>query len=278
METYSKSLLAELDQQLEMLHSNSTTPLQYAVQAIEILIPILKKLKAFISSYCFKDTQEEILFFKTVKPKFIYRLIYYNELYILESNRRYCGSKFDRDYLKCEVGKIKDYIDANFEFHRYIRTGNSSNDESYFLRGKPNLSFAIDSFYFDSDHEFSTSHDYKVARFMANDLLYLYLHEQLAVSKTNHNSGFQTSKKVVRWTGPKAHFIELVYALHTCGMFNNGNIELKTLVISLSNAFEIEAGQFNRTFLELRSRKSDRTKFLSILAQQLTKRMDDADD
>lgn len=278
MDTYSKTLLAALDAELEIIHSNSDKPLEYSAQAVEVLIPTLRKLKTFISTYTFKDREEEIFFFKHVKPQFVYRLIYYNEVYIIESNRPYGGSKFDRNHIKYEIGKLKGFIDSNIDFYRYFRTGNTSCDESYFLRGKPNLSFGLDSFYFDSDHDFSTSHDFKIARFMANDLLFLYLHQRLSEVKIREDVQNPKPKTNLTWTAQKVYLIELVYALHTAGVFNNGTVELKTLVSMFSELFCVDTGQFYRTFLEIRNRKSDRTKFLNFLIKQLIRKMDEADD
>lgn len=276
METYSKKLLAEVDTALEKLHAEFDKPLEYSALAVEILIPVLRQLKSFVSTYTFKDAEEEIHFFKYVKPQFVYRLIYYNEVYIIESNRPYGGNKFDRDYIKQQIALLKRYIDSNFELYRYFRNGNNVYDSNYFLRGKPNLAFSIDSFYFDSDHDFSTSHDFKIAKFMASDLLFLYLHQQLSDAKSE--SPIAVKDLSLKWTAPKVYFIELLYALHTAGVFNNGKTELTTLFELFSPIFDIEPGQFNRTFIEIRSRKkTERTKFLSILITDLNKRMDEAD-
>jgi hypothetical protein len=72
--------------------------------------------------------------------------------------------------------------------------------------------------------------------------------------------------------------IELIYALHTEGVFNNGTSGLKEVTTFFESAFNIDLGQFNRVFLEIRNRKCDRTKFLNTLKNKLIIRMDDADE
>ena len=42
--------------------------------------------------------------------------------------------------------------------------------------------------------------------------------------------------------------------------------------------FDIDLGQYRRTFLEIRARKSERTKFITALNDTLIKRMDNSDD
>ena len=72
--------------------------------------------------------------------------------------------------------------------------------------------------------------------------------------------------------------MELIYALHADGVFNNGTSELKEVATFFESAFDVDLGQFNRTFLEIRSRQSERTKFLNTLKEKLILRMDDADE
>ena len=72
--------------------------------------------------------------------------------------------------------------------------------------------------------------------------------------------------------------IELIYALHTEGIFNHGVADIREIVQSFSKAFDIEIGQYHRTFNEITNRKAERTKFLSSLKDSLINRMDQADE
>ena len=82
----------------------------------------------------------------------------------------------------------------------------------------------------------------------------------------------------LKWTAPKVALTELLYALNSEGVFNNGTADLKDIAEFFEYIFEIDLGQYRRTFLEIRARKSDRTKFISSLNEALLKRMDNADD
>lgn len=68
-----------------------------------------------------------------------------------------------------------------------------------------------------------------------------------------------------------------MYALQSKGVFNNGSADLKEVAAFLEHTFEIDLGQYHRTFLEIRIRKTGRTKFLDTLTETLTTRMDEAD-
>ncbi len=139
---------------------------------------------------------------------------------------------------------------------------------------------ALDSYYFETDKIFSTSHDFKVAKILANDLIQLYLENQLIMidNKDNSEKTFRKPNINLTWTSSKVALTELLYALHAEGVFNNGNTEIKDIATYLEYAFNIELGDYYRTFLELRMRKTSRTKFLSSLTDGLIKKMDEADE
>jgi hypothetical protein len=179
MKIYSQKLLSELNRQLESAHAENEEPIKYAEQAIKILISILEELKTFFVSYKFQSKDDEITFFKHIKPQFVYKLIYYNEIYNIETNTPYGGEKVLRKFYNTELEKLKLYFDDNLDFYRYYRTGNTCLDKKYFLRGKHDIRLTLDSFYFQADHRFTTSHDFKVAQIMANDLIQVFLESEI---------------------------------------------------------------------------------------------------
>ena len=69
-----------------------------------------------------------------------------------------------------------------------------------------------------------------------------------------------------------------MYAFHTKGVFNNGAADLKEIASYFEDIFQIDLGQYRRTFLEIRARKTERTKFINALEVTLKKRMDDSDE
>lgn len=277
MKKFSESLILELDSNLESIHSENSNPLIYSEQAIKVLIAKLETLKSFFLQYEFENKIEEIAFFREIKPRVASRLIYYNEVYNIETNKPFGARKMLRKYFSAELKKLKLYFDDNIEFYRYYRTGNRCLDKKYFLRGRHDLRLTLDSFYLQADNRFSTSHDYKVARILANNLIKEYLEREIAILD-NRDATTSVPKTKMKWTGSKVALIELVYALHAEAVFNKGASGLKETISCFEAMFDINLGQFNRTFLEIRDRKSDRTKFLNTLTNTLITRMDTADE
>lgn len=266
MEKYYNKKILELEAALSELEIES----DYLTDKIEIAIPIvikcLSELKEFVLNNDFKSIQEEINFFKYQKPIIVSKLIYYNTVYKIETKRPYGYNRFKK-YFSKELKKLKRFFNSNIEFYKYYRSNNSFLDEKYFLRGKHDIRLWLDTFYFEADHRFSTSHDYKVAKIIANDLIQVYLEDRL--NNINVKRGSDNSLK---WTASKTALTELIYALYSHGVFNNGNTDIKLIAKTFEEAFNIELGDFYHTFMELKARKINRTKFLDSLCEALIKK------
>lgn len=282
MKSYIQELNSELQSQLQFIISETENQIKAAELSIRILLSVIDKLKKFTIKYKFKNEAEEIHFFKTMKPHFISKLIYHNRVLNIETKKPYGGEKISRKYLNNELNKLKRYFDNNLEFYKYHRTNSTYLDHKYFVRGKHDIKLSLDTFYFEADHRFCTSHDYKVAKIIAHDLVQVYLEDEIASldrkELKRHSKSELLPKPTISWTGSKVALIELMYALHAEGSLNNGKIELNVIADFFEKSFAIDLGQFHRSFLELRERKTARTKYMDSLRTALIKRMDDADD
>ncbi len=273
-------LLNNLNEQLNFIDLEIDDQIKKCEQAITVILKSIYELKKVATKTNFKSKSEEIQFFKEVKPLFTSKLIYFNLVYRIEMKKPNGGNKILKKYYNNELLKLKAFFDNELEFYQYFRSGSTYLDYKYFLRGEFDIKLALDSYYFESDMLFATSHDFKVATILANDLIELYLENQLLMLENNENSEKSQRKPNVKltWTGSKVALIELIYALHTEGVFNNGAADLKDIAEYFEHTFEIDLGQYRRVFLEIRARKSDRTKFLTTLNDSLQKRMENSDD
>jgi hypothetical protein len=85
-------------------------------------------------------------------------------------------------------------------------------------------------------------------------------------------------EKRLKWTSGIVDLVELVYALHEAGCFNQGNIYLKDLFVEMGNIFGMEIKNFSLYFTSIKNRvKGDRTKFLDKLKHTLVNRMESDD-
>lgn len=273
-------LLSNLNDQLSFIDLEIDNESTRCERAIEVILKTIEVVKTITSKTKFKTDAEEIKFFKEIKPQFTSKLIYYNTIFKIEMKRPNGGNRIVKKYYNNELVKLKAFFDNELEFYKYYRSGSTYLDYKYFLRSKFDIKMSLSSYYFETDTSFSTSHDFKVAKILANDLIQLYLENQL-VMIDNKDNGEKSQRKPnlkMIWTSPKVALIELLYALHTEGVFNNGAADLKDIAEYFEHIFEIDLGQYRRTFLEIRTRKTDRTKFITSLNANLLKRMDDTDE
>tara|TARA_B100001971_G_C18149627_1_gene515085 strand:- start:4 stop:852 length:849 start_codon:yes stop_codon:yes gene_type:complete len=274
------NLLTNLNDQLNFIDLEIDNQSTRCEKAIEIILKTIDSLRGVLLKTKFKTDAEEIKFFKEIKPQFTSKLIYYNTIFKIEMKRPNGGSRIVKKYYNNELVKLKAFFDNELEFYKYYRSGSTYLDHKYFLRSKFDIKMSLSSYYFEADTNFSTSHDYKVAKILANDLIQLYLENNLVLigNKDNGEKSQRKPNLKMIWTSPKVALIELVYALHTEGVFNNGAADLKDIAEYFEHIFEIDLGQYRRTFLEIRTRKADRAKFLTTLNKGLLKRMEDTDE
>jgi hypothetical protein len=273
-------LLIDLKQQLLFLDTQTRDILPCCEKGILICIKAINELKEIVSNTDFASDEDEIYFFKVIKPEFISKLIYYNSIYKFESKKPRGGNKEVKKYIQNELEKLKRYFVNNNDFYKYYSRKNTSLDKKYFIRGNFDIKLDVDSYFFETDHSFATSHDFKVAKILAHDLVEVYLENKLKVinSKSGNENSQRDPNAKLTWTAPKVALIELIYALQTEGVFNNGTADVKDLTEHFEKNFNIDLGQYRRTFLEIRARKTDRPRFIQSLKEGLEKRMDNSDE
>lgn len=280
MTTNYDDILKKLDSELNVLEIEEQDILLKAEKGIKLAKQTLKSVRSIVVDYEFETKLEEIHFFKCTKPKIYSKLIYYVKLFNIESKRPRGSNKSQVKYLNNYIEKLQTYFNDNLDFYHYYRREATVFDEQYFLRGKADIRLFPDSFHFFVDEEFATSHDSTVASILAYDLLIVHLKRE--IDKLENNGNYASlrllqSKTKITWTAHKIYLIELIYALHSTDVINNGTVDIKDIAYFVEKTFKVDLGDYYRAFLEIRMRKNGRTKFLDILKKQLTKRMDDTD-
>ena len=130
--------------------------------------------------------------------------------------------------------------------------------------------------------QFSTSHDATVATILAYDMLIVYL--KTKIDKLENSNSMETvfnpfqNQSRLFWTANKTDLIELIYALHSSGAVNSGTADIKEMASACEQIFNIDLGNYYHTFVEIRSRKSNTTKFIDKLKESLAQRIDESDE
>lgn len=276
MNTRFNEILSEFEKELNNIQVEVDDILKQAEMSIQLCLSTIEKVRKVLLKYTFQNEKEEIFFFKQIKPQFVSRLIYYVNVYNIETHRPNGLIKIRKKYFQLELNKIKNYFDDNLDFYRYYRTGSTYLDHKYFVRRKHDIRLNLDAYVYEIDPDFSTTHDFKISTILANDLLQVYLENEI------NKVDFQPVKKesdlihkdTLHWTASKVSLIELMYSLHQSGVFNNGQSDIKAIATYFENIFNVDLGNYYRTYLELKTRQ-DRTKFLDSLRENFIRKIED---
>ncbi|KJF43598.1 RteC domain-containing protein [Draconibacterium sediminis] len=269
---YITNLRKQTDELIESIESSNTNVLKKSLEASRVLAESFDKLKQFILSYKFRDEMEEITFFKEIKPKFCYRLIYYRKIYNIEMNRP-AGANKQKEYLSEQLNEINKYNVKRLDFIRYYRSGASHLDSLYFLRGKMDTEQYLETFYFELDPNFSTNCDFKVAKILSNDMLSAYLMHEIELLNTNGLTPFHFGYPATKltWKGTKTELMEQLYSWDSDNSF--GDVPLTQLSDYIQKVFNIQLDKnLSRSFSDMKIRNVP-TPFLDNLKNALLKRM-----
>lgn len=271
MNEYVRKLRKETDELVDKIESSESNVLKKSIEASHVLAEAFNRLKKYITSYEFNNEEEEISFFKEIKPKFCYRLIYYRKLYNIEMNRP-AGVEKQKEFLNEELNEINKYNNKRLDFIRYYRSGASHLDSLYFLRRKMDTEQYLETFYYELDPDFSTNYDIKVAKILSNDMLQAYLMQETKLLNCNGAClpvGFPSVK--LTWNGTKTELIEQLYSWDSNNTF--GDVPLTQLSDYIQNVFNIQLDKnLSRAFDSMKIRNNP-TPFLDLLKEVLLKRM-----
>lgn len=237
----------------------------------------MARLKDHIAKAPFQDKQDEISFFKNVKPLFHCQLVFWTYVFNIELLRPVGSGKTIEKYLKKQLDRLNTFFISHAGFYSYYRSGETKMDEIYFLRGRFD-EFAINPHSVDSDRSFSTSHDYLISRILSNDMVQLYLFKEIQDLKIPVSVQRTNPSAALHWTASKAGMVELIYALQAGGVYNNGNAEIKEIANCFQAMFQVDLGNYYHVFNEIRLRKKSRTQLLDQVKEKLIKKMDDMDE
>jgi len=271
---FTSRLKKEVDAEIEKIENSKVNLMTKSLEASRVLKKAYNELKTFVLSHTFQSEEEEILFFKEIKPRLCFRLIYYRKLYNIEMDRP-TGTDKQREYLIEKLNDINRYNHKRLDFIRYYRSGSSSFDSLYFLRGQADTEQYMETFSHEFDSDFSTNCDFKVAKILANDMLSDYLEREIETLNENNNItmgsfGFPATK--LTWKGTKAELQEQILAWDSDGTF--GDIPFTQLHSYIQNVFNIQLDSHLSRVLDDLKTRLDPTPYLNKLKNALLRRMD----
>jgi hypothetical protein len=246
-------------------------------KAIDICNDGLRQLNELVVQNPFTSTEDEIAFFKTIKPPFVAELVYYAKLYHIHQHWPPGNEDLHKEYLCKSLSQFQQFYEDNFIFSLYWRTGRTDKDQEYFTRkNNPVYEFFSLPFYIKGD-ELSTGYDLLVASMLAFEKLIEYLREQLAAPAESHHPASVAKPGELNWTDEKVGLVEMAYSIVEKGSCNHGNATITAVIAALETAFNIDLRNHYRIWIAIRRRKTERLSFMEKLLNCFKARLQKAD-
>jgi hypothetical protein len=269
MKIFTERLYNALENELYILSLERKPECLRLKGAVRICKKAMTILKRYISNYFFDNLEEEICFFKQIKPLFYSQYIYYISIYNFHIKQP-AGTREDlNQFITTELGDLKRFFDNNRAFYQYYRLQSTHSDNIYFTRSGQEIYTDLEDY--QADEMFSTSHDYKLSKIIANERYQEYLEDQINIAE----GGGSCNQCPIIWTSNQTDLIELIYALAESGAINNGNIEIKHLIENFQSLFHVDLHHYYRKYTDITNRKKERTVFLDKLKSGLIRRMEE---
>jgi hypothetical protein len=219
----------------------------------------------------FENINEEIHFFKNEKQFVLNKLIYYSKIWEINSKLSLLSPNYKKKYLERKIESINKFFLKHLDFVKYVESGEVYLDEYYFTRCNVNNYISRSEKLGIFDLKFNTPRDRLLAKLNAYKELAEYLQDK------DFNKILSKSASKLEWTSSKTSLTELIYALHSARVINNGTATLREITNNLQRTFNFEIGDIYRIFSDIRNRKTERTKFINELAFSVLNSMENLD-
>ncbi len=273
-------IVSEIQKQERKFSAETSSVIDEAYQMTLYLQELLRTVKEDVIKEGFSDKNDEIHFFRQVKPNILGKLIYYNKVFRIETACPANTGNLYQSYFALQLKELKqeytEYI-CNSDFYRYYRSGRTDRDEQYFMLGNINYYDGLNSFVFEIDPKFSTYFDYKVAKIIGNELIYNYLTTKINPEQNPDILLQNDETKDIFWTQSKNALIELIYALYAAGAIAHGKIGIRKISMVFQVLFRVSLNDIHNSFHRMKTRSGSRTLFIDQLKSGLEEYMDKED-
>lgn len=271
-------VMESFEQKITVILDSPEQQIRVTNKGIDLCNRVLTELKDLIEKEDLESVEEEIHFFKEVKPSIMSYLIYFTEVRSCEIRKPKAGVNFQVRFFEKEIKKVNKFFYRNIDFSHYMELGHNYLDHQLFTRNyQNNFPFTPLVNYYQFP-EFSTSHDMLWSKIKAMHRFLHYIRKCLGELRPGRSFISPERKHpVLFWTSSKTALTELIYALYSDGALNHGAADLNTITTSFEDFFNVKLDNVYKTYSEIKARKGSKTKFLEELMLNLQQKMSKED-
>ncbi len=259
----------KLKNKLNQVNPKQSDLLQRTEKSILLVKDATSELEFLIRENGFRSPEDEIHFFRHIKPEINSLSIAFSIIQFVETQRPTSSKEGLEKLVHQKLEFVRQHYVDYPEFISYYNSASTIKDEIFFLRTNVTKGNMFSQPF---DANYSTGYDLIAAYALAYKFLVTHF-EQCPCRNL-----IEEPDPKMQWTKQKVAFGELLYALKNIKAINNGNTELSVMSRSLGKLLNIEIGDPYKTFNEIRSRKEDRLRFLKQMILELESKMDELDE
>lgn len=175
MNPFFNDLYEKFERELQAIRTKHIPDAEIVEQGFHCALQYWHQTTEWIKENDFRNKNEEIHFFKKVKPLFVGEIEYHVRLYQAIHFTSIGDVTEISDFLLREIRTIAKFHKDNAAFIHYMHSGDIARDEEYFLRQNHRGPTEWHPLTFGKETEFSTSHDHLVATMVAYEKYKSYL-------------------------------------------------------------------------------------------------------
>lgn len=202
--------------------------------------------------------EDEIWFFKYLKPRFTSEQIFRMEVYTIEMEKPVGTADVLQAYFEDELVTIQRFLKKQNHVYHYFRAQLTALDHLYFIRGADVSALPLPE-PLEHDELFSTAMGELFARFIAYERLQEYLLEKImnpiSLSTTFDLQERRKKSREMRWTGDSINLVEVGFSWYDTGQLNDGKASIAEIFEWMEENLKVVIGKPHRRFDEIYGRK-----------------------
>ncbi len=227
------------------------------------------EIKAQVQVEGLGTKQDEITFFKEVKPQLTSLYYYYRRALDIVHQVPATSVTVKERVLQDERRKLDHFALNNQDLQCYLKRGLKHNDELYYTRKWDDTELFADYRLVDLDQTYSTRKGFKTARLLAHPYLYQFIEQQIRALRHTPDSVPSTE---VQWVGKKVNLVTLIYGLIETKQVD---ADVSKLAHLMSDVFSVDLNNIYGMWQDIKMRKKEKLPFIKELIEVLSNKIDE---
>lgn len=174
----------EYEKDLNRIKKEGVIRKEMLKQYIFLTKDLLQKFREHVRVKHFESKEEEIHFFKNIKPRIRGQLKLFKTQLDYELEMPFVSNEKQIKYIQNLIKQTEIIRKKNLHFFKYMKNEEFHCDEVYFIRSKEQLLLFTQSEILDTDPCFTASHDYLATEFYYYNQIKTYFKQELHCLKS----------------------------------------------------------------------------------------------